>query len=115
MFSVLETSRHAGTAAVDTMVTAESPAVGAVVILDRDGERIAGSYFDDQFRTLALQQVRQARGTSGTRGRAHAGVRVRVVYVVVKVPAPGCICGGCTVSPFASCPHTRAIYSRAGS
>ena len=49
------------------MVTAESPAVGAVVILDRDGERIAGSYFDDQFRTLALQQVRQARGTSGTR------------------------------------------------
>lgn len=39
------------------MVTAESPAVGAVVILDRDGERIAGSYFDDQFRTLAQQQV----------------------------------------------------------
>jgi hypothetical protein len=39
------------------MVSAESPAVGAVVILDRDGVRIAGSYFDDQFRTLAQQQV----------------------------------------------------------
>lgn len=39
------------------MVGAESPAVGAVVLLDKDGERIAGNYFEDQFRALAQQQV----------------------------------------------------------
>ena len=41
----------------DKMVGAESPAVGAVVLLDKDGERIAGNYFEDQFRALAQQQV----------------------------------------------------------
>ena len=40
------------------VVSAESPALGAVLILDRDGVRVAGSYFEDQFRTLAQQQVR---------------------------------------------------------
>ena len=39
------------------VVSAESPALGAVLILDRDGVRVAGSYFEDQFRTLAQQQV----------------------------------------------------------
>ena len=39
------------------MVGAETPAVGAVVLLDKDGERIAGNYFEDQFRALAQQQV----------------------------------------------------------
>ena len=41
----------------DKMVGAESPAVGAVVLLDKDGERIAGNYFEDQFRALSQQQV----------------------------------------------------------
>merc|ERR1711967_78091 len=41
----------------DKMVKAESPAVGAVVLLDKDGERIAGNYFEDQFRALAQQQA----------------------------------------------------------
>ena len=40
------------------VVSAESPSVGAVVILDRDGVRIAGNYFEEQFRTHAAQQVR---------------------------------------------------------
>ena len=46
--------------------------------------------------------------------RACGRARARVVYVAAKVPAPGCISGGCTVSTFASCPHTRASCSRAG-
>jgi len=43
--------------APDMGMTADSPSVAAVVILDKDGIRIAGSYFEEQFRTLAMQQV----------------------------------------------------------
>merc|ERR1712216_137144 len=39
------------------VVNAESPSVGAVVILDKDGGRVAGSYFEEQFRTLPQQQA----------------------------------------------------------
>ena len=39
------------------VVSADSPSVSAVVILDHDGKRIAGNYFEEQFRTLTQQQV----------------------------------------------------------
>ena len=43
----------------EMVVSADSPSVGAVVILDKDGGRIAGNYFEDQFRTFTQQQVRR--------------------------------------------------------